>query len=289
VTRLSALNQNRWILFADLDGTVLDHETYEPGPSREALARCRGAGIPVVFSSSKTVAEIERYHSRYASHPGAPLIVENGGGVFLPREHWDEPAGAEPKGRFWEVALGARHAEVLRVLTEAAGRIGMRIQTLSGMMAEEIARRTRLSLEEARLAGQRDFDEPFWVEEKDLPGLGALQTEMEAAGMGLTRGGRCFHAHGSSDKGKAAHYVRRRYEQAFGNVCTAAVGDAANDVPMFQAVDRAYVVKRDDGSHDPGISREGNIRFLEGIGPYGFFQAVDDLLHHAGPCRSPLV
>jgi mannosyl-3-phosphoglycerate phosphatase len=280
------LNHCRWILFADLDGTVLDMGTYEPGPSQEALAKCREAGIPVVFSSSKTVAEIERYHARYASHPGAPLIAENGGGVFLPREHWDGPAGAEPKGRFWEVALGARHAEVLRILTEAAAKIGVRIQTFSGMTAEEIARRTRLPLEEARLAGQRDFDEPFWVEEQDLPGLGALQAAMEKAGMRLTRGGRCFHAHGSSDKGKAAQYVRQRYEQAFGNVCTAAVGDAANDLPMFRAVDRAYVVKRDDGSHDPGVSREGNIRFLEGIGPSGFFQAVDDLIRHAGPQRS---
>ena len=96
--------------------------------------------------------------------------------------------------------------------------------------------------------------------------------------MRLSRGGRCFHVHGASDKGRAAQYVRQRYEEAVGGVWAAAVGDAANDLPMFRVVERAYLVKRDDDSHDPDIPRGGNIRFLPGIGPFGFSQAVDDLL-----------
>ena len=155
---------HRWILFTDLDGTLLDKETYDPGPSREALGRCRGADIPVIFSSSKTGAEMRLYHERYASHPAVPFIAENGGGVFLPVEHWRAPSAAEQKGRFWKVTLGARHQDVLKVLLEAAGGAGVGVRSFSGMTPEEISRRTRLSLEEARLAMQRDFDEPFWIE-----------------------------------------------------------------------------------------------------------------------------
>ena len=275
------MDHRPWILFADLDGTVLDTETYEPGPALEALEKCRKAGIPVIFSSSKTGAEIELYHQRYAPLPGSPFVAENGGGAFFPLDHWERPPGGEQKGRFWKVPLGARHEEVLKVLTAAARRMGMGIQTFSGMTPEEISLRTRLCLEEARLAGQRDFDEPFWIEacegEKTLH---AFQEAIETEGMRLTRGGRCYHVHGASDKGKAAQYVRQRYEHAMGDVCAAAVGDAANDLPMFRAVDRAYLVQRADESYDPGIPKERNIRFVPGVGPSGFCHTVDDLLRH---------
>ena len=268
----------RWILFADLDGTVLDSETYEPGPSVQALAKCRDEGIPVIFSSSKTGAEIELYHASYAPRTGWPFIAENGGGVFLPVEHWDRPSGAEQQGRFWKVPLGARHQEVLRALTEASRRAGAKIRTFSGTTPEEIASRTGLSLEEAKRAGRRDFDEPFWVDEGDAAGLDALREAIESQGLRLTRGGRCFHVHGASDKGTAVLYVRRRYESKVGKVCTAAVGDAANDLPMFLAADRAYLVKRADETHDPDIPPGRNIRFVSGAGPSGFLQAVEDLL-----------
>jgi mannosyl-3-phosphoglycerate phosphatase len=280
------LGNRRWILFADLDGTVLDKDSYEPGPSLKALGRCRDAGIHVIFSSSKTGAEIELYHASYVPHPGSPFIAENGGGVFFPLDHWGEPPGGEQKGRFWKVTLGALHQEVFRVLTEAAERVGMQIQTFTGMTPEEIARRTGLSLEEARLAGKRDFDEPFWIEEHEQRNLKALQEAIAAEGMYLTRGGRCFHVHGASDKGKAADYVRQRYEQEMGKVYAAAVGDAANDLPMFRVVDRAYLVKGTDGSHNPEIPREKNIRFVAGVGPLGLSQAVDDLIDRTEPERS---
>ena len=273
------MDDYRWILFTDLDGTLLDKETYEPGPSLGALSRCREADLPVIFCSSKTGAEIQLYHERYASHPGSPFIAENGGGVFFPMDHWSKPPGGEQKKRFWKITLGARHEDVLRLLVKAAGSVGMSVQNFSGMEPEEISRRTRLPLEEARLAAQRDFDEPFWIDvNEDREKLAALGEAIEEGGMQLTRGGRCFHVHGASDKGRAARYVRQRYEEVVGDVWAAAVGDAANDLAMFRVVDRAYLVKRNDDGHDPDIPRDGNIRFMPGVGPFGFSQAVDDLL-----------
>ncbi len=275
------LGKHRWILFTDLDGTLLDKDTYEPGPSLEALKECREADIPVVFCSSKTGAEIRRYHERYAPDPGAPFIAENGGGVFFPADCWERPPGGEREDRFWKVALGGRHADVLKALTAAAEISGLRVRTFTGATPKEIARRTLLSLEEARLAGQRDFDEPFWIEGRDDPGrLAVFREAVAKEGMRLTRGGRCLHVHGASDKGKAVRYVLQRYEETAGSVCAAAVGDAANDLPMLRVVDRAYVVKRADDSHDPDIPTDGKIRFMPGIGPYGFLQAVHDLLAH---------
>ena len=48
-----------YVIFTDLDGTLLDHDTYEWKEAEPALDLCKKLGVPVVFVSSKTRAEIE--------------------------------------------------------------------------------------------------------------------------------------------------------------------------------------------------------------------------------------
>ena len=266
------------ILFADLDGTVLDRERYEPGPALEALETCRGAGISVVLNSSKTRTEMEVFHETFPILPGSPFITENGGGIFFPSEGWHNLPGAESGAGFLKVTLGASHDEVLGVLKTAAESHGLDLRLFSEMTPEEISLRTRLSPPQAVLAKQREFDEPFWIEGEGLLALDAFQEEIEHRGMRLSRGGRCFHVHGVSDKGKAAHYVKERYREVCGPLPTAGVGDAENDMPLFRNVGIAYLVKGEGGLHDPAIPKGGNIRFLEGRGPAGFVEAVEDFL-----------
>ncbi len=272
------MTPSSWILFADLDGTVLDRESYAPGPSLHALERCRRSGIEVIFSSSKTRAEMERVLEGLGAGGRAPFVTENGGGIFFPRDAWRRPADAEPAGAFWKVTLGAAHGELLRVLDDLAARLGLRIRCFSRESPEGVARVTGLPVEEARLARAREFDEPFWLEEEDPAALEALRKAASEAGLVVTRGGRFFHLHGATDKGKSLRRVRAEYKKTRGTVKAAAVGDAANDLPMLLAADRAYLVKGHDGIHDPDVPERGDIRFLDGVGPEGFSQAVDDLL-----------
>jgi len=269
-----------WILFTDLDGTLLDKETYEPGPARQALEKCRGAGIPVIFTSSKTKTEMEGYHQRFSVGPDCPFITENGGGVFFPAKGWEKPAGAEHQGRYWKVTLGAGHEAVLCVLKKALKDLGLTARLFSDMSLDEIVHMTGLPPAQAEQAVQREFDEPFWIADADASKLGLLEKKIEEKEMRLTRGGRCFHVHGASDKGTAVRYLQTCYRQARGPVRSAGIGDAANDLPLLRAVEAAYLVKGDDGNHDPDIPRDENILFLNGIGPAGFVQAVDDLLTH---------
>ncbi len=258
----------------------MDRETYEPGPSLVGLTECEKARVPVILSSSKTRAEIEFYHTTLAPHPACPFITENGGGVFFPKAYWAEPPGAETGGAFWKITLGTAHNKVFQVLKDVVRTTGVNIRCFSDMSSKDVALMTGLSVEQAKSAKERDFDEPFWLEEKDYGCIDLLEKEIQQRGMRLTRGGRCLHIHGTSDKGTSAQYVRKHYELAYGNVCTAAVGDAANDLPMFQAVDKAFLVKHPDGSHDSGMPGNENILFLSGEGPAGFFQAVEFLLRH---------
>jgi len=266
-----------------MDGTILDKETYEPGPAFAALEACRDNGVPVILNSSKTRAEMEGYTERLPLLPGTPFISENGGGIFFPSALWMRPPGAEKRGSYWCVALGAGHERILEVLRSSAERLGLPIRSFSGMKPEEIAQRTGLSEEQAHLAAKREFDEPFWIEQEDPLAPEALGREIREGGMQLTRGGRCHHVHGDADKGTAARYVLERYREIQEGLPSAGVGDAANDLPLLMTVDAAYLVRRSDGTYDPDIPGDANILFVKGVGPRGFAEAVDDFLRgHIG-------
>jgi mannosyl-3-phosphoglycerate phosphatase len=67
------------VIFSDLDGTLLDRDTYSFEPARPALRLIKERDIPLVLSSSKTRAEIELHRRRLENHH--PFTSENGGGV----------------------------------------------------------------------------------------------------------------------------------------------------------------------------------------------------------------
>jgi len=69
------------IVFSDLDGTLLDHRTYDYSPALPALAKLQEKQIPLVFCTSKTAAEMIPFRKEIKNKD--PFIVENGGGRFF--------------------------------------------------------------------------------------------------------------------------------------------------------------------------------------------------------------
>ena len=253
------MRKKAWVLFTDLDGTLLDADTYSFEPARPALAALKKAGIPVVACTSKTRAEMKPILKSLGI--GAPYIVENGGAVVE----------ADGKTR----PLGVSASKLLRAYALLKERAGGALRAFHEMSDAELSAETRLSIDEASRARRREFDIPFTV-------LGAAQElapelALEAKKLGLTmsRGGRFFHLHGLSDKGKALKTVMRRWRARR----AAAIGDSANDLPMLMAASVAFAVKTRQGRHDldlvKGVPR---IRLIDRPGPSGWAIAVGQLL-----------
>jgi mannosyl-3-phosphoglycerate phosphatase len=226
----------RRVVLTDLDGTLLDAHTYDWSPARPALDALARAGIPVIICTSKTRAEVQRL--RRALGHCDPFVVENGGAIHVPAGYFESQEGEG----YDVVELGLPYETLVASLREAACAAGVAVRGWADMDVEEVARRCEMSIEEARLAMAREHDEPFVIEEADADGAKRLQAEIERRGAHLTRGDRFFHVIGAHDKGTAARAVVEMCRRAWGDVETAAIGDAANDVPMLTVADRAIVI-----------------------------------------------
>jgi mannosyl-3-phosphoglycerate phosphatase len=234
------------IVFSDLDGTLLDQETYSFEAARPALEALIQAGIPLIFCTSKTRLETERW--RRALTNVHPFIVENGGAVFVPEGYFGSPVRFDKRdGGYDSLEFGAPYPDIRKALERIRASTGIPLRGFGDMAVEEIAERTGLSLRDAALAARREYDEPFLgVDERRLP---RIVQEADALGFRVVSGGRFHHLVGGSDKGRAVWALKSLYEGSRGPVRAIGLGDSANDEPMLRTVDIPVVVRRPDGGH----------------------------------------
>ena len=71
----------RWIVFTDLDGTLLDAQNYSFKAAEKALHFLKQSGIPIIPCTSKTYLEVLKIRKQIQIND--PFIVENGSAVFF--------------------------------------------------------------------------------------------------------------------------------------------------------------------------------------------------------------
>jgi mannosyl-3-phosphoglycerate phosphatase len=266
----------RLIIFTDLDETLLERHTYSFEKAEPALSLLREKDIPMVIVSSKTMAEIEHYRRKLDNRH--PFIAENGSVIFVPEGYFTYYLSykSEKRDGYMVITLGAPYKRLRRVMAELQAE-GFNARGFGDMTTEEISRLTNLTPEEAALATQRHFDEPFTCDGCDAESLG---NSIRGKGLHLTQG-RLFHLIGDNDKGKAVDVLKELYRAKFGHITTAALGDSPTDIPMLKCVDCPIAVQKDDGSFYPGLDMPNLIR-ADGIGPAGWNSAVMELIRKLG-------
>ncbi len=265
------------IIFTDLDGTLLDYTTYSFEAALPALHKIREKNIPLILCSSKTRKEIEIYRQKLNNTH--PFISENGGGIFIPKDYFrfeikDLGFKFMEIDNYFIIRLGADYKELRNVIRELKQE-GFQIKGFGDMTVREISELTGLNINEAVMAKERDFDEPFVFEGKERE-VGRLFESISLKGFNYTKG-QFFHILGNSDKGNAVRILIELYRKFLGGLFTVAIGDNLNDVPMLEAVDYPVIVQKPNGTHDSQIKIPNLIK-ADGIGPIGWGKTVLNIL-----------
>lgn len=268
-----------FVVFTDLDGSLLDSSTYSWEPARPALAALQALQVPIILASSKTRVEIETLRRDLDLHD--PFITENGGAVYIPHDYFaDMPPEARQRDGFHVLELGTPYTALRQALSEIAAELGTPLRGFRDMTITEVAALTQLSPADAELAMDREYDEPF-VMDAPLPADRALEQAAHDRGLVVTRGGRFYHLLGGSDKGQACLHLlecyRRQRPRQAAYLGSIALGDSANDLSMLHAVDSPIVIPRADGSADPAL-RLPTATYAPAPGPEGWNLAILTLL-----------
>src|SRR4029077_3602024 len=125
-------------VLTDLDGTLLDHETYSWEAARPALERLELSGIPWILVHSKTRAEVEAWRKQLGNRH--PLVVENGAAAFVPRGYFQfQVPGATERENYEVLEWGKRYERIVSCLQEASRRSRCPVRGSHEMTAEEVS------------------------------------------------------------------------------------------------------------------------------------------------------
>lgn len=264
------------LVITDLDGTLLDGD-YSCAAAAPALNFLAEHDIPLILCSSKTRAEIEHYRRRLDNRH--PFISENGGGIFIPKGYFPPrvfrhgPLGQE-YGPYWLFRLGAPYTALRRTLNRLR-RHGFAVTGFGDLTSAEIADLTGLAPEQAELARQRDFDEPFLFD-GSADEARRLEEQVRRYHLQLTRG-RLWHLLGASDKGRAVALLLDCYRAAGWEPLTIGLGDQRNDFPLLAQVDIPVLVRQPEGGYAPDCPVAG-LHYSQSAGPAGWSEMLLQLL-----------
>ena len=270
----------KFVLFTDLDGTLLDHKTFRWTAARQALEALRKLEIPLIIVTSKTRAEVSPLQKSLRLR--APFIVENGGAVYIPAGYFPfQPEAVEGVERNWlRVAHGTPRRLLVIALAKAERQSGVRATGFGQMSLDQIVRCSGLGKAQARLALQREFDEPFIISTEEPRAWRRLRAAILRQGLRTTRGSRFFHILGRNNKGAAVRRVSAWFRRLYGRkLRSVALGDSPNDIPMLRTVDIPILVALPNGRYDAEtLAAVPHARRAGGIGPKGWNHAVLELL-----------
>jgi len=246
------------LIFTDLDGTLLDHHTYSWEPARRMIARLRRLGIPWIFTTSKTRAEVEWWRRQMGNTH--PYIVENGGAAFFP----------EGPPMEW----GVPYAKLVEALRAASRASNCRVRGFSQMTVEEVSEACQMPFEQALLAKRRDYDEPFMA--LDETRVDELVADIERRGLSWTRGGRFWHICGNCDKARAVEAVAHAYRDRSPDLTTVGLGDSFNDLEFLRKVDQPVLIS---SPHSGELHKQLSAAYLtQASGPRGWSEALERIL-----------
>jgi mannosyl-3-phosphoglycerate phosphatase len=228
------------VVFTDLDGSLLDRNSYSWDAAIPALERIAKRGTPWILVTSKTRAEVQRWRQLLGNNH--PFVVENGGAVYVPREYFPlRVPGATVRDGYDVIEWGRPYADLVAGLQAASRFTRCRVAAFHAMSAEKVARVCGLPIEDAVLAKQREYDEPFYI--VDTERERQLQAAIAAQGLRCIHGGRFYHVGGDGDKAFAVRLLSAMFREKNEHIVTIGLGDSLSDASFLRAVDVPVIVR----------------------------------------------
>ncbi len=260
------------IVFTDLDGTLLDHGTYSYSKAENALRALREKGIHLILCSSKSRDEIKIYRDKLSNNE--PFISENGGAIYIPEKYGLKCKFNRTDNGFLVVEIGPEYKVLKSAFDEIKRKTGINMKSITEFTADEIVALTGLSKEEACLAQKKEYSLPFIIDgsEEDIKNI---KDEIRLSGLNYTEGARFAYLMGGNDKGKAVNILIDIYRENYPGtkILTVGLGDSLNDLPMLEAVDKKFLVKKEFGDYEERIKVD-DLTYADGIGPVGWNKAI---------------
>ncbi len=248
------------LVFSDLDGTLLDHHSYDWSPAKPALEALKKAGAGLILASSKTAVEIAGLRADLQMQDW-PAIVENGAGLLAAHEVNTDDC--------------TQYQQLRARLQQLPDDLKMHFTGFGDLSNQQVAEITGLTESNATLAKQRAYSEPGLWQGSDKDKKRFIEL-LDKDNITAQQGGRFLTLSFGTNKADQLRLLAAHYQPQI----TIALGDAPNDIEMLEAADIGVIVSNPQSSPLPMLAGESEGRIIRTInsGPVGWNATILDLL-----------
>ena len=275
---------SQYLIFSDIDNTLLQsyiikegkiYHIEEYGEIKEIVQKLRKNNIPLVLCSSKTRFEQEKIRKYLEIND--PYVVENGGAIFIPENYF--PIDLEEFGLSINrnnenlvIELGKSYNRIIETLQEIREIFHIEFIAVHDLSLPELAQKVGISIEDARLMASREYSET--ILEININKLDKLKKILNDRGLRILQGTRYNTVSSLHDKGSAISILKKLYSIKYENekIESIGIGDAFNDISMFENVDKPFLVRNIQNSYAP--MKINNLIRVNGIGQTGWKEII---------------
>lgn len=270
------IGSTKYIIFADIDATLLDYDTYQ-FKAHDLIHKLKETEHMLILNSSKTAAEIKKLmHS--IKHIGS-FICENGAAIYITKDFHVKSKKVEKGYSFWnKIVIGINYKDLVQKFNLIKTNCNYLLKGFSDMSIKEIMHYTSLNKEAALLAKNREHSEPFIVLNKKAPPLKELRRIVKKYDLNIVKGGRFYHLIGNHDKGKAAktliRIIKKELKEEYKII---SIGDSQNDFPMLKIADIPILMPKNKLEYEKNINLK-NIVYAKEAGSEGFASLLNKII-----------
>ena len=225
------------LIFTDLDGSLLDKETFKFDVIKDYFKELVRNGIIIIPNSSKTEAELLDFNEQ--NNLDLSFITENGSSIHgLNKIHQNLP----------DKIIMSRTIDEIRNIYKTNISLDFKNKTTHILELEiEVQQKILgLPLDKIKLAIKRDHSLPIKfngteIEKKEFTKI------LKNSGLTIQTGGRimnvCDNVNKSIAMSKALQLIRKQLDD---EIITIGVGDNENDIEMIKQTDYPCLVKNDN-------------------------------------------
>ena len=232
--------KNIIIIFTDLDGSILDRDTFKFDQIKEYIKKLIISGIHIIPNSSKTEIEIMEFNRELGEN--LPYISENGSvinGLNLLNSNFPT-----------KIILSREKEELLEIFKN---KVPENLQSKCRFI-QNLSKKDQINifgLNEIKLknALDRKYTEPFLFdgsknEKKNLSKI------LKENSLTIQEGGRVINLCDNVNKVKSMNKILKIYKKIQSNIKVIAVGDNYNDLDMLKNSDLPCLVFNDQFKED---------------------------------------
>ena len=231
------MRKKKILIFTDLDGSLLDKETFKFDVIKDYFKELVRNGIIIIPNSSKTEAELLDFNEQ--NNLDLSFIAENGSSIHrLNKIHQNLP----------DKIIISRTIDEIRNIYEENISLDFenKITHILELEREKQQKILGLPLDKIKLAIKRDHSLPIKFNGTEIEKKEFIKI-MKNSGLTIQTGGRimnvCDNVNKSKAMSRALQLIRKQLDD---EIITIGVGDNENDIEMIKQTDYPCLVKNDN-------------------------------------------